>query len=118
MRHTTVADVDVDDVISATSAGLVRALATLLRGAAIRAVPVVDDDGMLLGVVSEADLMASAARPDGRRRAVVAPGTSAADPGVEGGRDHSGRAHDGLRRDRHACDAVVSAAARAMVEST
>ena len=65
MRHTTVADVMSTNVISARPQDSFAHLTTLLRGAAIRAVPVVDDDGTLLGVVSEADLMAAVARPDG-----------------------------------------------------
>jgi CBS-domain-containing membrane protein len=71
MRHTTVADVMSTNVISARPQDSFAHLTTLLREAAIRAVPVVDDDGTLLGVVSEADLMAAIARPDGyeaRRR--------------------------------------------------
>ena len=65
MRHTTVAGVMSTNVISARPQDAFAHLTTLLRGAAIRAVPVVDDDGTLLGVVSEADLMAAVARPDG-----------------------------------------------------
>ena len=65
MRHTTFADVMSTNVISARPQDSFAHLTTLLRGAAIRAVPVVDDDGTLLGVVSEADLMAAVARPDG-----------------------------------------------------
>ena len=65
MRHTTVADVMSTNVISARPQDAFAHLTTPLRGAAIRAVPVVDDDGTLLGVVSEADLMAAVARPDG-----------------------------------------------------
>jgi CBS-domain-containing membrane protein len=65
MRHTAVADVMSTNVISAAPQDSFSQLATLLRGAAIRAVPVVDAEATLLGVVSEADLMAAAARPDG-----------------------------------------------------
>jgi len=66
MRHTTVADVMSTNVISANPQDSFARLAAMLRNAAIRAVPVVDDDdGTLLGVVSEADLMAAVARPDG-----------------------------------------------------
>jgi CBS-domain-containing membrane protein len=65
MHHTTVADVMSTNVISARRQDSFAHLTTLLRGAAIRAVPVVDDDGTLLGVVSEADLMAAVARPEG-----------------------------------------------------
>lgn len=65
MRHTTVADVMSTNVISARPQDTFAHLASLLHGAAIRAVPVVDTDGRLQGVVSEADLMASVARADG-----------------------------------------------------
>ena len=65
MRHTTVADVMSTTVISARPQDRFAHLTTLLHEAAIRAVPVVDPDGALLGVVSEADPMAAAARPDG-----------------------------------------------------
>jgi len=65
MRHTTVADVMSTHVISARPQDSFAHLTTLLRGAAIRAVPVVDDDGTLLGVVSEADLIAAVGRPEG-----------------------------------------------------
>jgi hypothetical protein len=109
MRHTIVPDAMSTNVISARPQDSFAHLITLLRGAAIRAVPVVDDNGVLLGVVSEADLMTAAARPDGdearrwwRPRQHPPPG-----PGVNGGRDNSGRAHDRRRADRHACDAGV-----------
>ena len=65
MRHTTVADVMSTTVISARPQDRFAHLTTLLHEAAIRAVPVVDPGGTLLGVVSEADLMAAVARPDG-----------------------------------------------------
>ena len=65
MRHTTVADVMSTNVISARPQDSFAHLTTLLRAAAIRAVPVVDDHDTLLGVVSEADLMAAVAHPDG-----------------------------------------------------
>ena len=68
MRHTTVADVMSTNVISARPQDSFAHLTTLLRGAAIRAVPVVDDNDTLLGVVSEADLMAAVARPNGHHR--------------------------------------------------
>jgi CBS domain-containing protein len=65
MRHTTVADVMSTNVISANPQDSFARLAAMLRNAAIRAVPVVDDDGKLRGVVSEADLMAAVAHPEG-----------------------------------------------------
>ena len=65
MRHTTVADVMSTNVISARPRDSFSELAMMLRNAAIRAVPVVDDDGRLQGVVSEADLMAAVAHAEG-----------------------------------------------------
>jgi CBS-domain-containing membrane protein len=49
MRHTTVADVMSTNVISASPQDSFSELAMMLRNAAIRAVPVVDDDGRLQG---------------------------------------------------------------------
>jgi CBS domain-containing protein len=68
MRHTTVADVMSTNVISARPADTFAQLAMTLRNAAIRAVPVVDEDGRLRGVVSEADLMAAVAHTEGDAR--------------------------------------------------
>src|SRR5690242_3709026 len=65
MRHTTVADVMSTNVISAKPQDSFAQLAAMLRNAAIRAVPVVDDDGKLEGVVSEADLMTAVAHAEG-----------------------------------------------------
>ena len=65
MRHTTVADVMSTNVISANPQDSFAQLAMMLRNAAIRAVPVVDDDDRLCGVVSEADLMAAVAHAEG-----------------------------------------------------
>jgi CBS domain-containing protein len=64
MLRTTVSDVMVSDVVTASPDASFAELARLLHGAGVRAVPIVDRTGVLLGVVSEADLMASAARPD------------------------------------------------------
>ena len=72
MHRTTVADVMASDVITASPDASFAELARLLHGAGVRAVPIIDPAGVLIGVVSEADLMASAARPDtapGRWRA-------------------------------------------------
>ena len=72
MRRTTVAEVMATDVITASPDASFAHLARLLHGAGVRAVPIVDSAGVLLGVVSEADLMASAALADtgpGRWRA-------------------------------------------------
>lgn len=68
MRHTTVADVMSTNVISASPDDSFAQIATMLRNAAIRAVPVVDEDGRLRGVVSEADLMAAVAHTEGDTR--------------------------------------------------
>ena len=103
MRHTTVADVMSTNVISAGPQDSFAQLATLLHDAAIRAVPVVDDDARCWGRLR--------GRPHGRGRPPRRrdarrwwrPRTSAAWPGVEGGRDHSGRAHDHRRADRDTC---------------
>ena len=64
MRRTAVADVMVSDVVTASPDASFAELARLLHGAGVRAVPITDPAGVLIGVVSEADLMASAARPD------------------------------------------------------
>jgi CBS domain-containing protein len=72
MRHTSVADVMATDLVTASPDASFAHLAKLLHTAGVRAVPIVDEAGVLMGVVSEADLMASAARPDtapGRWRA-------------------------------------------------
>jgi CBS domain-containing protein len=72
MLRTTVSDVMASDVVTASPDASFAELARLLHGAGVRAVPIVDRTGVLMGVVSEADLMASAARPDtapGRWRA-------------------------------------------------
>jgi CBS domain-containing protein len=64
MRHTTVAEVMATEVVTASPDTSFAHLARLLHTAGVRAVPIVDADGVLLGVVSEADLMASAALAD------------------------------------------------------
>ena len=72
MLRTTVSDVMASDIVTASPDASFAELARLLHGAGVRAVPIVDRTGVLMGVVSEADLMASAARPDtapGRWRA-------------------------------------------------
>jgi hypothetical protein len=109
MRHTTVADVMSTNVISANAQDSFARLAAMLRNAAIRAVPVVDDDGKLKGVVSEADLMAAVAHPEGgddrrwwrprhiRRRS----------PQAKAGRYDGRRAHDHRRRDGDPGDAAA-----------
>ena len=72
MHRTIVADVMATELVTAPPQASFAHLARLMHTAGVRAVPVVDPAGVLLGVVSEADLMASAARPDtdpGRWRA-------------------------------------------------
>ena len=88
MRHTTVADVMSTNVISAVPQDSFAQLTTLLRGAAIRAVPVVD---------AEAHCWASSPRPtswprqpaptDGSAAVVASSAHPPPGPGVEGGRD-------------------------------
>ena len=71
MHRTTVADMMASDVITASPDASFAELARLLHGAGVRAIPIIDPAGVLIGG-SEADLMASAARPDtapGRWRA-------------------------------------------------
>ena len=63
MHRTIVADVMATELVTAPPHTSFAHLARLLHTAGVRAVPVVDPAGVLLGVVSEADLMASAARP-------------------------------------------------------
>jgi len=62
------ADVMVTNVISVTPDVLVQDVAYILLSNQISAVPVVDDGGQLLGIVSEADLMRRAEAGTGRRR--------------------------------------------------
>jgi CBS domain-containing protein len=72
MHRTVVADVMATELVTAPPQASFAHLARMLHTAGVRAVPIVDPAGVLLGVVSEADLMASAARPDiepGRWRA-------------------------------------------------
>jgi CBS domain-containing protein len=64
MRRTAVCEVMAVDVVTASPEASFAELARLLHGAGVRAVPIVDPAGVLMGVVSEADLMASAARPE------------------------------------------------------
>jgi CBS domain-containing protein len=63
-RRTSVADVMTTAVVSVPPSLPVPEVASTLFGAAVRAVPVLDDEGDLLGVISEADLMASVAAID------------------------------------------------------
>jgi CBS domain-containing protein len=69
-QRTTVADVMTTAVVSVPPHAPVPEVASTLFAAAVRAVPVVSDEGDLLGVISEADLMATiaATEPVERRR--------------------------------------------------
>jgi CBS domain-containing protein len=62
------ADVMVANVISVTPDVLVQDVAYILLSNRISAVPVIDDDGRLLGIVSEGDLMRRAEAGTGRHR--------------------------------------------------
>ena len=62
------ADVMVTNVISVTPDVLVQDVAYILLSNRISAVPIVDDDGELLGIVSEGDLMRRAETGTGRHR--------------------------------------------------
>jgi len=69
-QRTTVADVMTTAVVAVPPSAPVPEVASTLSEAAVRAVPVVADQGDLLGVISEADLMATiaATEPVERRR--------------------------------------------------
>jgi CBS domain-containing protein len=68
-RRTTVADVMTTTVASVSSSTPIPDVASTLFTAAVRAVPVLDPDGALLGVISEADLLpvVAATEQSGRR---------------------------------------------------
>ena len=76
-QRTTVADVMTTAVVSVPPHAPVPEVASTLFVAAVRAVPVVGDEGDLLGVISEADLMASHRGNRARRAPVVASATRA-----------------------------------------
>jgi CBS domain-containing protein len=67
--RTTVADVMTTAVVSVSPSTPVPDVASTLFTAAVRAVPVVDADRAMLGVISEADLLAgiAAAEPETRK---------------------------------------------------
>ncbi|MFD7611613.1 CBS domain-containing protein [Streptomyces sp. NPDC059828] len=77
MQHRNVAEVMTRSVVTARPASTYKEIAQLLRDNDITAVPVVDDNGHPLGVVSEADLLRKAASlpdPEGRpSRLMLAP---------------------------------------------
>jgi CBS domain-containing protein len=64
VRRTTVGDVMTTGVLSVGPDAPFLEVATTLFTGAVRAVPVLDAEGLLLGVISEADLLASAERLD------------------------------------------------------
>jgi CBS domain-containing protein len=65
LHHTRVSDVMTSAVVFVHPEDGIAEVARTLNAAAVRAVPVLAEGGALLGVVSEADLMAAAARPAG-----------------------------------------------------
>lgn len=54
--------------VTVSSASSVRHAAGMLRDRGFTALPVLDDDGRLVGIVSEADLLDGRVQPDARRR--------------------------------------------------
>ena len=88
-RRTTVSDVMTRGVLSVGPDAPFAEIATVLSTGAVRAVPVLDEDRRLLGVVSEADLLVTVERE--------VPATDCAD-GVRGtprGQDRSRRSARG-----------------------
>ncbi|MEU8585852.1 CBS domain-containing protein [Streptomyces sp. NPDC048664] len=70
MQHRTVSEVMTHGVVTARPHSSFKQIAQLLSDNGVTAVPVVDDDGHPVGVVSEADLLRKAASlpdPEGRR---------------------------------------------------
>jgi CBS domain-containing protein len=63
-RKTTVAEVMTTSVASVAPSTPIPDVAATLHTAAVRALPVLDEGGSLLGVISEADLLAAVAAPD------------------------------------------------------
>jgi CBS domain-containing protein len=63
MRYTTVREVMTTDVVTLTEATPFKEIVRRLADRHVSAAPVIDDDGMPVGVVSEADLLAKEADP-------------------------------------------------------
>lgn len=60
--------------VTVSSASTVRHAAAMLRGRGFTTLPVLDGEGRLVGIVSEADLLEGRVQPDaGRRRAELPP---------------------------------------------
>src|SRR4029450_1953327 len=80
MRHQSVQDVMTKDVVAVESDTPYKQIAEILAEHKISGVPVVDSEAHVLGVVSEADLLAKAEYPEAerRRRLLDRPGTSQA----------------------------------------
>jgi CBS domain-containing protein len=100
MRHRGVQDVMTKDVVTVESDTPYKQIAEILAEHKISGVPVVDSDAHVLGVVSEADLLAKAEYPEAerrRRRLLDRPGTSQA----------RRRASAGLARDLMTAPAVT-----------
>jgi CBS-domain-containing membrane protein len=64
MRYTTVRDVMTTDVITVTQATPYKEILRRLAERRISAVPVVDDDGRLIGIVSRGDVLKTFLTPD------------------------------------------------------
>ena len=59
--------------VSVSSASSVVHAAHMLRSRGFTALPVLDDDGRLVGIVSEADILEGRVEPDARRRRAALP---------------------------------------------
>lgn len=78
-----VRDAMTPDPVTATRSSTVRAAATTLADLHISALPVVDEEHVVIGIVSEADLLENAFSPDHRSRLIPPPDREpAADLGV------------------------------------
>jgi CBS domain-containing protein len=69
--HTLVKDIMIDDVATVRSDASYREMTTLLRARRVSGLPVVDAEGIVVGVVSETDLLTRG--PGARAGAVAAP---------------------------------------------
>jgi CBS domain-containing protein len=115
-RRTTVADVMTTAVVSVSPSTSVHDVAAALYTAAVRAVPVLDDGGALLGVLSEADLLPAVAATEPSERRWWRPrhihrGVPAARPGARTAGELMSAAPITVGP-----DATVAAAARLMRE--